>query len=226
MDVRIQPYQLRKLKGFRTYVGGKAVSRKPVELSMAIKQSKALLNIGSSAKVKSYSLSDEDMKKVIPTLKVVSYPEILGANSLDEILDDKGRLMLLYLTENEHTGHWICLLKRRGTKTIEFFDPYGNIRPDGESQWLNENELEQFGQDTFHLSKLIRESPYKLIINKTAFQSEQNNMNTCGRHCLTRLYMKHLSLTEYTKLVLTACKEAGITPDDFVVGLTYNLIHR
>lgn len=162
------------------------------------------------------------MKKVIPTLKVVSYPELLGATNIDQVLDQKGRLMLLYLTENESTGHWVCLLKRKGTNVLEYFDPYGNYGPDGESKWLSDEELEEFGQDTKHLSKLIRKSPYKLVINKTAFQKDRSSNNTCGRHCLTRLYMKHLSLPEYTKLV----KESGVSPDDFVSGFTFNLIGK
>lgn len=222
VEVSIQPYTLRNLKGFRAYVGGRAVSRKPVPIQMAVRQAKALLSGGKAEEIKGYALSDSDMKKVIPTLRVVSYPDILKARTLDDILDEKGRLMLLYLTENENTGHWVCLLKRRGTNVIEYFDPYGNYGPDGESKWLTPDELEEFGQDTKHLSKLIRASPYKLVINKTAFQKSKNDNNTCGRHCLTRLYMKHLSLPEYTKLV----KSSGVSPDDFVSGFTYNLIGK
>ena len=113
-SVHIQPYGLRTLRGYRCYVGGTAISRKPVPLSMAVRQAKAFLAGGRAEDIKAYSLSDTDMKKVIPTLKVVSYPDLLKATSLDQVLDEKGRLMLLYLTENQHTGHWVCLLKRRG----------------------------------------------------------------------------------------------------------------
>jgi len=52
------------------------------------------------------------MKKMIPTLKVVTYTELLNANSLDDILDEKGRLMLLYLTESAMQGHWVCATNR------------------------------------------------------------------------------------------------------------------
>lgn len=218
--LQILPYELQKQQGFRTYYGGIAMSRKPVNLDIAVKQAEALRKQGKAEEIKAYSLSDKDMKKIIPTLKVVSYPELLNATNIDQILDEKGRLMLLYLTENEHTGHWVCLLKRRGTKVLEYFDPYGNYGPDGESKWLTPQELEEFGQDTFHLSKLIKASPYKLLINKTKFQKDKRDVNTCGRHCLTRLYLKHLSLPQYTKLV----KGSGLSPDDFVSGFTYYLI--
>jgi len=224
MSVQILPYELpsEHLSGFRTYVGGRSVSRKPVPLFMAVRQAKALLAGGRAEDIKSYALSDSDMKKVIPTLRIISYPELLKANTIDDVLDEKGRLMLLYLTENQNTGHWVCLLKRRGTNVLEYFDPYGGYGPDGESKWLSPDELEEFGQDTKHLSKLIRASPYKLVINKTAFQKDKTDNNTCGRHCLARLYFKHLSLPEYTKMV----KGSGVSPDDFVSGFTYNLIGR
>lgn len=222
MDIHISPYELQNIKGFRAYVGGRAISRKPVPLSMAVRQAKALLAGGKAEQIRAYPLSDADMKKVIPTLRIVSYPELLKAEHIDEVLDEKGRLMLLYLTEDQSTGHWVCLLKRRGKPILEYFDPYGGYGPDGESKWLTAEELEEFGQDTKHLSKLIRASPYKLVVNKTAFQKDKTDNNTCGRHCLTRLYMKHLSLPEYTKLV----KASGVSPDDFVSGFTYNLIGK
>ena len=222
MKVEILPYELQKQLGFRAYCGGTALSRKPVPLERAVQQIMALKKEGKAEEIKAYSLSDKDVKSIIPTLKVVSYPELLSATSIDQVLDEKGRLMLLYLTENENTGHWVCLLKRRGTKCIEYFDPYGKYGPDGESKWLTPEELEEFGQDTFHLSKLIKNSPYKLVVNKTQFQKDKRDVNTCGRHCLTRLYLKHLSLPEYTKLV----KGSGVSPDDFVSGFTYNLIHH
>lgn len=189
---------------------------------MAVKQAKALLAGGRAEDIKSYSLSDSDMKKVIPTLRIISYPDLLKAQSLDDVLDEKGRLMLLYLTEDQNTGHWVCLLKRKGTDVVEYFDPYGGYGPDGESEWLSADELEEFGQDTKQLSKLIRNSPYKLVVNKTPFQKDKSDNNTCGRHCLCRLYMKHLSLPEYTKLL----KNSGVSPDDFVSGFTYNLIGK
>jgi hypothetical protein len=224
MKLQLSPYELpsENLSGYRCYVGGKAVSRKPVPLSMAVRQAKSLLAGGRAEDIKSYALSDADMKKVIPTLRIISYPELLKARSIDDVLDEKGRLMLLYLTEDQNTGHWVCLLKRKGEAVLEYFDPYGGYGPDGESKWLTPDELEEFGQDTKQLSKLIRASPYKLVVNKTAFQKDRTDNNTCGRHCLTRLYMKHLSLPDYTKLV----KGSGVSPDDFVSGFTYNLIGK
>jgi hypothetical protein len=105
---------------------------------------------------------------------------------------------------------------------VEYFDPYGGYKPDGESKWISPAKLREFGQASKHLTQLLNNSPYKVVSNHYPFQSEKNDMNTCGRHCLTRLYFKHLSLPKYIKIV----KGTGLTPDEFVTGFTYNLIGK
>jgi hypothetical protein len=221
-DLRIVEYTLGKKKGWRTELKGTPLSRKPVELERAIQQAEALERGGKAEDVKAYALSETDIKQIIPSLKVVSYPDLLNATHIDQVLDPKGRLMLLYLTVNRSTGHWVCLLKRRGTKCIEYFDPYGQYRPDGEAKWLSVAKQKEFGQYSKHLSKLLNESPYKVLSNAYKFQKDIQDMNTCGRHCVTRLYLKHLSLPQYIDLI----EKSGISPDDFVSGFTYNMIGR
>jgi hypothetical protein len=209
----IKPYK----NGFRAYTAsGVPVSRKCVTLERAIQQKHAL--IPENKDLRGYSLSNFDINKMIPTLKIISYPDLLKYKTIDQALDEKGRLMILYLTQDEYTGHWICLLKR-GNK-IEFFDPYGNLKPDDQSDWVSKKKLAEFDQDTHYLTKLLKESGYKIVYNKFPFQSESRDISTCGRHCATRLYFKHLSLPEYTQMIL----DSGINPDDFVTNFTYKLI--
>ncbi len=85
--------------------------------------------------VRGYALSEDDIHTMIPTLKVIAYPDLLQYKTIDEALDEKGRLMILYLTESPSEGHWVCLLKRKSTLT--YFDPYGKLKPDAESQWIS-----------------------------------------------------------------------------------------
>jgi len=213
--------QLKTFKnGVRAYLNGVPLSRKPVRLERAVQQRNAILKGGSADEIKSYSLSEDDIKQIIPTLKVMSYPQLLEHDNIDDVLDEKGRLMLLYLTEDESTGHWVCLLKR-GNK-IEYFDPYGNYKPDEEKEWLTEDKLEQFGQDTDHLTKMLGSSGYKVVYSKAPFQEDKQDINTCGRHCATRLYFKHLSLPQYTQMVI----DSGMSPDDFVSAFTFNMMRK
>jgi hypothetical protein len=205
--------------GFRVYTAsGIPVSRKCVSLERAIQQKHAL--IPENKDLRGYSLSNFDINKMIPTLKIISYPDLLKYKSIHQALDEKGRLMILYLTQDEYTGHWICLLKK-GNK-IEFFDPYGNLKPDEESAWVSKKKLAEFDQDTHYLTKLLKESGSKVVYNKFPFQSENRDITTCGRHCATRLYFKHLTLPEYTQMVL----DSGMAPDDFVTNFTYKLINN
>lgn len=222
--LRIQPFELEGKKGFRAYLNDIPLSRKPVDVERAIQQADAIRRGGKARDIKAYPLSETDMRIVIPTLGIKSYPDLLNASTIDDVLDEKGRLMLLYLTENESTGHWVCLLKLRDGNVLEYFDPYGNYKPDGEKSWLSKEKQREFGQDTNKLTKLIERSPYTLKSNAVPFQTEANDINTCGRHCLARLYFKHLDLPAYTEMVESACKEG--TPDDFVSGFTYNLIGK
>lgn len=198
------------------------VSRKPVPLERAVQQAVALKKAGEQREVQAYPLSESDVRQIIPTLEILAYPDLLKATHIDQVLDPKGRLLLLYLTEDENTGHWICLLKRRGTKVIEFFDPYGNKRPDDQGKWITSQKRRQFGQESKHLTKLLNSSPYKIMSNAFPFQSETMNVNTCGRHCVTRLYFKHLALPEYIRMV----ESTGLDADEFVTGFTYNLIGK
>lgn len=220
MDLLIVPYKLGRKKGYRTELKGIPFSRKPVELERAIQQAEALQS--KMPEIESYSLSESDIQKMIPTLKIVPYTDLLHATKIDDVLDEKGRLMLLYLTENHNTGHWVCLLNYRGTKIIEYFDPYGGYKPDGESKWLSSKKLKELGQASKKLTQLLDESSYEVKSNAYPFQSDKLNMNTCGRHCTTRLYFKHLKLPEYIKLV----ESTGLPADKFVSAFTYNLIGK
>jgi len=222
MEPLIVPYKLGGKKGYRTILNGVPFSRKPVELQRAVQQAEALQRKGNMPDVESYSLSETDIQKMIPTLRIVSYPELLKARTIDDVLDDKGRLMLLYLTENQYTGHWVCLLNYRDTNIIEYFDPYGNYKPDGEGKWLSKEQLKELGQSTKKLTQLLNASNYEVKSNAFPFQKDKINMNTCGRHCTTRLYFKNLHLPEYIKLI----ESTGLKPDDFVCAFTYNLIGK
>ena len=207
--------------GFRTYTAsGHPVSRKPVCLGRAIQQKHALINGGET--LRGYSLSDADIKTMIPTLKVITYPELLKYDDINDALDEKGRLMILYLTSDMNTGHWVCLLRSRDKKKLEYFDSYGGLKPDDESAWLSNSKLKEFSQDTHHLTNLLRNCDYKVVYNRYPFQESSGDIATCGRHCVTRLYFKHLPLKDYTQMVI----DSGMAPDDFVTNFTYKMIGK
>ena len=162
-----------------------------------------------------YPLSDSDIKKIIPGLNIISYPDLNDMSHIDQAFDKEGRCMILYLTENEHTGHWVCMIKKG--RNVEYFDPYGGYKPDEESKWLSKDKLIQLDQDYPTLSKLIRDSNYNLNSNPYKFQKDKNDIATCGRHCVCRLYFKDLSLDQYKKQI----EDFGTSPDEYVSAFTF-----
>jgi hypothetical protein len=125
----------------------------------------------------------------------------------------------LYLTEDRNTGHWVCLIKK--DNEIEFFDPYGE-KPDDQLKWVGAAKRFELDQDRPLLSKLLRESGYKVIYNKYPFQKDKNDINTCGRHCVSRLLFKDLSLPQYAEMI----RKSGLSPDEFVSRLTFPTLRK
>jgi hypothetical protein len=104
--------------------------------------------------------------------------DLLNVNNIDNLLDRKGRGIMLYLTENDTTGHWIGLLRKGNT--IEIFDPYGNKPNEWEKKLNSEKGL---NPPNGVLEKLIKGSGYKIKINNMKHQDINNpNIATCGRH--------------------------------------------
>ena len=167
-----------------------------------------------------YSLSDEDIQKVMGGVSLFKYPELHQMNSIEDAFDDKGRAMMLYLTEDANTGHWVCMIKRGDT--IEYFDPYGGYKPDSERRWLTKQKQEELGQDEPVLSRLIHEGGYKVISNPYHFQREGVDINTCGRHCCSRLLFSHIPLKEYKKMIT----ESKVPADEFVTLFISQLLRK
>lgn len=167
-----------------------------------------------------YSLADDDIQKVLGGVKLFKYPELHSMASIDDAFDAKGHAMMLYLTENEDTGHWVCMMKRGNT--IEYFDPYGGYKPDSERRWLSPEKQEQLGEAQPTLTQMIKQGGYKTISNPYHFQKEGVDINTCGRHCCARLLCAHLSLPEYNKMI----KDSGVPADEFVTLFISQLLHK
>jgi hypothetical protein len=173
----------------------------------------------SLKQVEEYALSDDDIEKILGKPFIFSYPYLEDVNSIDDVFDSQGRSIMLFLTEDENTGHWVCMIKKQDG--IHYFDPYG-IKPEGGKKWLSKENLEDLDQDKPVLTQLFRKSGYPIYYNDHKFQSESSGVNTCGRHCCVRLYFKDLSLEEYYDMI----KKSGMTPDEFVSNITFQILKK
>ena len=247
------PYHIQHYKnGYRVYsISGTPLSKKPLDYETALRQLRAVYasegrRIGGCGccgggancvcdhgKKKrggskglgnaDYALSDSDIQQLLGGTKLFTYPELHNVTNIDQVFDKLGRCIMLYLTEDKNTGHWVCMIKRG--KTVEYFDPYGGYGPDDESKWLSPERLRQLGQDKPILSALLADSGYKVKVNPYKFQKGERgggNINTCGRHCVVRLLLSHLPLKQYAELI----KGSGVAPDDFVTTFTASLLGK
>ena len=86
---------------------------------------------------------------------------------------------------------------------------------------MNKKLGNNYGEDLGKMIKSIK-STHKFIYNKTKFQKEQENINTCGRWCIARLSLflsDDLNLKEFTKLMKTKAKKLKMTNDEFITFL-------
>ncbi len=170
--------------------------------------------------IKEYALSNEDIQQILhPDTKIWTYPELANMESIDECFDELGRCILLYLTSDARTGHWVAMLKRGNT--IEYFDPYGK-KPDNPLSWLTADAKEALDESTSHLYPLLRKSKCKVNYSTFPYQENTADVNTCGRHCITRLVLKDHSLEQYHDII----SRSGLDPDTFVCLFTHDILGK
>lgn len=120
-------------------------------------------------------------------IKFVVYDE-LGDTTLYQLLENNAVCILLKIHGDGNiapVGHWVALIKNKAG--IEHFDSYG-LTLDKELSITHENK---------HLSDMLKNVHF--TESKFKFQEFRHEVNTCGRHCVVRCMMKHMTTLEYTK---------------------------
>jgi len=167
--------------------------------------------------IKKYALSNFDIQKVVPHINIFTYPHLENVRHIDEVLDKHGRAIMLYLTDDDKTGHWTALLKQGNT--IEVFDPYG-IKPDQQGKFLGGAMNEGKSKYQTLLTDLIKQSGYGMKYNKTRHQPVSRDISTCGRHAILRVLTSHLPLEEYNRRLKQIAQQSGVSVDDIATGMT------
>jgi len=172
--------------------------------------------------IEEYPLGDEDIRKILGNnINIIPYPDLEKYNDVDEIFDNENRVIILFLTTDEYTGHWLCLHKDKHDN-IYYFDPYGT-GIDKNKKWLSQTKLEELNQCKVSLLRLLKNTANNgVYYNTYDFQEDKKGINTCGRHCCVRLLYKHLDLDDYYDMI----KKSKLTPDEFVSNITFNIIKK
>tara|TARA_R110002073_G_scaffold6027_1_gene36328 strand:+ start:3459 stop:3980 length:522 start_codon:yes stop_codon:yes gene_type:complete len=141
---------------------------------------------------------------------VVVYHNLGEYNSIQDLLGEKGAVILLYETK-QNFGHWVALFYTNDARNeIEFFDSYG-FAPDEELDYAKYD-------DTPYLTKLMMKSNIHFIYNKVRLQTYAEDMNTCGRWTSTRIRMRNTPINEFVRLFKNKGRYGG---DWMVSAMTY-----
>lgn len=170
---------------------------------------------------KGYSLSNEDINAILdPDTNIITYPDLANVESIDDIFDSLGRVIMLYPVDSNYSGHWIAMLKKGDS--IEYFDPYG-LPPEQPRKWVSPQKNQRMGQGASYLTNLFRNSGYKIYWSKYPYQKMRNDVATCGRWAVTRLVCKDLSLPQFHRLVM---EKSNGDPDGFATRFTAQILGK
>lgn len=178
------------------------------------------LTAGAEKRAEDYALSDDDIRKLLGSaIKITSYSDLGNVQDILQLFDGKGRGILFFPQSSANSGHWTALIKRG--KQIEFFDPYGEP-PDAQKDGLSDAKLQQLKMERPELSELLENSGCRVIFNKVQLQKLNDNVQTCGRHCVCRLLFYHYPIQRYRQII----EKSGLTPDEFVTRETFGELGR
>lgn len=170
--------------------------------------------------VKSYALTDEDIRTMLGSdISILNYPQLESMKDIDDMFDSKGRCILLYPNAAINAGHWCCLIRR--PDSIEFFDPYGD-KPEEQKNGLSRTRLQELEIHEPYLMRLMRNKRIPIFYNKLGFQQKNDDVATCGRHCVVRLLYSPYDLDTYHQII----KKSGLSPDSFVTGITFDKLKK
>ena len=164
---------------------------------------------GGLAAVRAHPLSDDDIRKVLGPVTIITNRDLRGHRDIDEVLDRQGRLMLLYTPEDPTSGHWVCLWKS-ADGDINYFDSYGEP-PD---------LPEDLGDQPPTLTEILKQSGRPVFYNRHQYQHPGGDVATCGRWCIARLLYRDRTPEQFHAIVRKFKGEG----DDFVSALIYSFI--
>ena len=170
-------------------------------------------------------LSNKDISNLLrDKVNIVIYPDVHNYKTIDQLMGIYGACALLYESKPSY-GHW-CAVIKINNRDCEFFDPYGgNIDgiPDEVLDHINPSFRKETYQDHTYLAKLMYDSHYDLSYNQYKFQEHKSGIRTCGRHVVSRIMFKNLSLDNYKRYLDKLSKDLNLNYDGVVTYLTRSI---
>ena len=154
-------------------------------------------------------LSDSDIDSILDgQVRILSYSELKGYNSLHNALGPHQAMVLLYQFPGETVGHWVACWIHGGK--VWHYDSYG-LNPDAETRG-----------ETWY-SGLLADSGLEVMTSRYKHQEFREHINTCGRHAALRLLFGAHTHDQYNEIVTSSC----LSPDALATAmtLTHSLKH-
>ena len=160
-------------------------------------------------------LTKEQVEALLPGSRVFKYGALARMRALP-----KRPFVVLYETA-PNWGHWVCVLDT--PEGIEHFDSYGII-PDNELRWVPHWFAPQSGQDVKRLLSLLCLENLRTgqHINYSAHRLQGLDTSTCGRWCVLRARLAHMTSDQFNEAVHRVCRAMGLTPDELVTKAVPN----
>jgi len=145
-------------------------------------------------KLLSTMLSDADITNYLGggKEKIVKYSELADYATLADLLPEERDYRIILTESKRNQGHWCALLKynSKGKEVIEWFDSYSGS-PDSELKFIPLAIRKMLGETERHLTRLLKTADDKqsVIYNKKKFQELNDDVDTCGRWVVARVFM-------------------------------------
>jgi hypothetical protein len=155
-----------------------------------------------------YSLNDSEMQYLNPDALIISYTVLNKIFNIRELFENHDKIIILYLLENSHVGHWVCLFIGKND-IINFFNGYGE-NVDDELKDLSAFKRLQLDERRNRLTELLNNHIYEY--NDIKLQGQRTQ--TCGMFVSHRLHNYKLSTIDY----LNIFAKSKLKPDMLVAN--------
>ena len=169
-----------------------------------------------------YFVTSGDLQSIFKNCKIIKYADLDNYNDIYMLLPHRMDFCFILTESEKNSGHWTLLI--RDDNMFEYFDSYG-VSPknilDYIPNYINKKLGNNFNEDIGKMINSIKPTD-KFIYNKTKFQKEAPNINSCGRWCIARLSLflfDDLDANEFTKIIKTKTKQLKMTNDEFLTFL-------
>ncbi len=164
-------------------------------------------------------LSDDDIYNAVKgKTNIVEYSRLKNVKKIEDIMKN-GTVVILYELKSG-SGHW-TLVSKVNKDVVEFFDSY-SLAPDDELKWINPRLKKKLNSDYPHIMRLLL--PYKEVkVLPYRLQKMNNNVSTCGRYIVHRIWNRHIPLMRYHKMVKKQAKKMRLSNDEFITLETMNI---